>query len=58
MDPLDREVLALCHFEELREEEMAVVLGLDPETASEHYIRALDRLTEILGAIPGFFEEG
>jgi RNA polymerase sigma-70 factor (ECF subfamily) len=58
MDPLDREVLALCHFEELSEEEAAAVLGLDPAAASDRYLRALEQLTAILRSVPGFFDEG
>jgi RNA polymerase sigma-70 factor (ECF subfamily) len=56
LDPLDREVLALCHFEELGEEELAGVLGLDPAAASARYVRALEQLTAILSSIPGFFD--
>lgn len=56
LDPLDREVLALCHFEELSEEEMAAVLGLDEDDATLRYLRALKKLKDILSAIPGFFE--
>jgi RNA polymerase sigma-70 factor (ECF subfamily) len=56
MDPLDREVLTLCHFEELTNGEAAAVLGLDRATATQHYLRALKRLKEILNSIPGFFK--
>jgi RNA polymerase sigma-70 factor, ECF subfamily len=56
MDPLDREVLALSHFEELSNAEAAAVLGLEPAAASQHYVRALKRLKEILQGIPGFFD--
>jgi len=55
MDPTDREVLALRHFEELSNEETALVLDLDPAAASNHFIRALKRLKEILNSVPGFF---
>lgn len=55
MDAMDREVLALCHFEELREDEVAVVLGIDRDAATLRYLRALKRLKEILNGIPGFF---
>src|SRR5262245_56106430 len=48
MDPLDREVLALCHFEELNEAETAGVLGLSVEAVTLAYLRALKRLKEIL----------
>ncbi len=56
MDPLDREVLTLCHFEELTNAEAATVLGLDKTAATQHYLRALKRLKEILSSIPGFFK--
>jgi RNA polymerase sigma-70 factor (ECF subfamily) len=53
MDPLDREVLTLRHFEELSNTEVAQVLGLSKTAASNRYIRALERLREILAGIPG-----
>jgi RNA polymerase sigma-70 factor (ECF subfamily) len=56
MSPADREVLALCHFEELTEEETAAVLGIDRPAVTLQYLRALRRLKEILNAIPGFFD--
>lgn len=54
MDGLDREILALRHFEELSNSESATVLGLSKTAASNRYIRALKRLKEILAALPGF----
>jgi RNA polymerase sigma-70 factor (ECF subfamily) len=57
MDPLDREVLALRHFEELSNTETAELLGIQPPAASKRYVRALARLKEILETIPGFAEE-
>ena len=56
MDPLDREVLALRHFEELTNGEVAQVLGLSKSAASNRYLRALGRLKEMLEAIPGFLD--
>ena len=56
MDPLDREVLVLRHFEELSNGETAEVLGIQKAAASKRYMRALVKLKEILVAIPGFFE--
>ena len=53
MDPIDREVLALRHFEHLSNDETALVLGLSKSAASNRYIRALRRLKEILSSIPG-----
>jgi RNA polymerase sigma-70 factor (ECF subfamily) len=56
MDPLDREVLALRHFEELSNAETAQVLGLQKAAASNRYMRALKRLKDLLDALPGGFE--
>ena len=55
LDSLDRELLALRHFEELSNESAAAVLGLEPAAANIHYLQALKRLNEILRSIPGFF---
>ena len=57
MDPIDREVLALRHFEHLSNDETALVLGLRKSAASNRYIRALKRLKEILSSIPGLKEQ-
>jgi RNA polymerase sigma-70 factor (ECF subfamily) len=56
MDPVDREVLVLRHFEELSNGETANVLSIDKSAASKRYVSALGRLKAILAAIPGFFE--
>jgi RNA polymerase sigma-70 factor (ECF subfamily) len=48
MDPIDREILALRHFEELSNQEAADVLGLHKAAASNRYVRALRRLKELL----------
>jgi RNA polymerase sigma-70 factor, ECF subfamily len=53
MDEMDREIIALRHFEELSNAEAAQVLGLEPSATSKRYIRALKRLQEILKSIPG-----
>jgi RNA polymerase sigma-70 factor (ECF subfamily) len=53
LEPLDREVLALRHFEELTNAEAAQVLGLSASAASKRYVRALRRLKEALGRSPG-----
>jgi RNA polymerase sigma-70 factor (ECF subfamily) len=54
MDPLDREVLTLRHFEELSNSETARVLGLQKAAASNRYVRALERLRVVLSGMPGF----
>jgi RNA polymerase sigma-70 factor (ECF subfamily) len=56
MESLDREVLALRHFEELSNGEVAQVLGLSKTAASNRYIRALGRLKELLEGLPGYLE--
>ena len=55
MDPIDREVVVLRHFEELSNVEAAEVLGIETSAASKRYIRAIRRLKAILDAVPGFF---
>src|SRR5947199_972 len=54
LDPLDREIIALRHFEELANGEAAEVLGLSKAAASNRYVRALTRLQGVLEGIPGF----
>jgi RNA polymerase sigma-70 factor (ECF subfamily) len=58
MDPMDREILALRHFEELSNGEAAEVLGLSKTAANNRYIRALGRLRDLLESIPGFLDRG
>jgi RNA polymerase sigma-70 factor (ECF subfamily) len=55
MDLLDREILALRHFEELNNDEAALVLGMSPSAASNLYIGALKRIKDVLSRVPGFF---
>lgn len=57
MEPLDREIVALRHFEELSNAETAEVLGIKKTTASTRHIRALKRLREQLQNTPGFFDK-
>jgi RNA polymerase sigma-70 factor, ECF subfamily len=56
LEAMDREILALRHFEMLSNEETAQVLGIKKSAASNRYIRALRRMKGILSAIPGFLE--
>ena len=51
MDEMDREVLALRHFEHLTNKEVAEVLGIQKTAASNRYVRALERLREILDEV-------
>jgi len=48
MDSIDREVLALRHFEQLSNKEVAEVLSLGKTAASNRYVRALERLKKIM----------
>ena len=48
MDPVDREVLVLRHFEELSNQQAAQILNIKEPGASLRYVRALERLREIL----------
>ena len=57
MDPNDREILALRHFEQLSNEETARVLEIKDSAASTRHVRALMRLREALERIPGFNTE-
>lgn len=54
LEPLDREVLALRHFEELSNLEAASALGIQPAAASKRYVRALERLRVVMEALSGF----
>jgi len=56
MDALDREVLALRHFEYLSNSETARILDITENAASNRYVRAIKRLKEILATIPGMRE--
>jgi RNA polymerase sigma-70 factor (ECF subfamily) len=48
MDAIDREVLALRHFEQLSNKEVAAILKLGKTAASNRYVRALERLKKIM----------
>ena len=53
MEPIDQEVLVLRHFEELTNKEVSELLGIQRSTASNRYIRALQKLKVILTHIHG-----
>ena len=55
MDPLDREILALRHFEQFTNAEVAETLEMNESTASSRYLRALKRLKDELSQYPGWF---
>ncbi|HEY2158342.1 MAG TPA: sigma-70 family RNA polymerase sigma factor [Isosphaeraceae bacterium] len=53
LDPIDREVLALRHFEQLGRAEAALVLGITQEAGAKRYFRAVKRLKDVLAKLPG-----
>lgn len=53
LDPIDREVLGLKHFEQLSTSEIATVLGLSKAGAGSRYLRAIKRLRQLLAEISG-----
>ena len=57
MDPTDREVIALRHYEQLTSTETAQVLGIQERAAAKRYGRALERLRELLEEMPGGLTE-
>jgi len=48
LDPIDREILALRHFEELSNAEAAHLLDIRESAASKRYTRALKHLKDVL----------
>jgi len=56
LDPIDREVISLRHFEQLSRGESGQALGIEESAASKRYIRALKRLKTVLADMPGGLE--
>lgn len=50
LEPPDREILCMRHFEDLDNAEAAAALRIAPSAASKRYLRALVRLKEALAA--------
>lgn len=50
LEPLDREILVMRHFEDLSNNEAAAELGITKGTASKRYVRALARLNKAMVA--------
>jgi RNA polymerase sigma-70 factor, ECF subfamily len=53
LEPLDREILAMRHFEQLSSSEAAAVLGITVAASAKRYFRSLARLKEALADHPG-----
>jgi RNA polymerase sigma-70 factor, ECF subfamily len=56
LEPIDREILSLRHFEEMTIVETALSLGIEESAAAKRYIRALKRLKATLASMPGGLE--
>ena len=56
LEPIDREILALRHFEQLNRVEAAQVLRINEEAGAKRYIRALKRIKDVLSKMPGGLE--
>jgi DNA-directed RNA polymerase specialized sigma24 family protein len=56
LDRIDRDMLALRHFEQLGRAEAAQVLGISQEAGAKGYFRALKRLKDALATLPGGWE--
>ena len=54
LDPIDREVLVLRHFEQMSNHEAAASLCIKPAAASKRYVRAVERLRSVLEQFPEF----
>jgi RNA polymerase sigma-70 factor (ECF subfamily) len=51
LDPIDRDILVLRHFEELTNNEAAAELGLTKAAASKRYIKAIQRLRVVMNPV-------
>lgn len=58
MDDDDREIIAMRHFEQLTNSEIAQVLGVSVQAASNRYYRALGRVRDAMAQIPGMTDHG
>ena len=54
MDSVDREIIAMKHFEQLTISDIALVLDLPRASAGRRYLKAMKRLRQILEDLPGF----
>ena len=53
LEPADREILAIRHFETLTNDEAARELGISKAAAGKRYLRALERFRKMLTSGPG-----
>lgn len=57
MDAMDREIIAMKHFEQLTISDIAQVLEMPRATAGRRYLKAMKRLREILEDLPEFKDD-
>jgi len=57
MDPDHREVLAMRHFEQLTNAEVAMILEVSESAAGMRHLRALRRLQQELKRLPELFDD-
>jgi DNA-directed RNA polymerase specialized sigma24 family protein len=57
MDPLDREILVLRHYEQMTNGDAAAALSLEKSAASKRCTGVLHRLDEIVAGLPGEISE-
>jgi RNA polymerase sigma-70 factor (ECF subfamily) len=53
LEPIDREIISLRHFEELTHAEAARTLEIEEAAAAKRYVRAMKRLKDVLTDKPG-----
>lgn len=51
LEPIDREILTLRHFEQLSNSEVASVLNIETSAASKRYIRALRKIKHLVADV-------
>ena len=54
MEPAEREIIVLRHFEQLSNSEAAKLMGWNESTTSTRHLRALKRLKTIVASMPEF----
>jgi RNA polymerase sigma-70 factor (ECF subfamily) len=54
MEPTDREIIVLRHFEQLSNSEASRLMGWNESTTSTRHLRALKRLKTIVASMPEF----
>lgn len=53
LEDIDHEIILLRIYENLTNQEVALTLNIESSAASKSFLRAMDRLGEILRSFPG-----